>query len=141
VFNYFNKYKRCDYLTLDEPEARLGTFERFGDISQLAKKIVKKIRSKTVSITYGANGTRAFNSRSISKSTRYVPAFTKKAVDTLGAGDAFFAISSLFFSQNRDPEKIAFVGNIAGALKIQYLAHEKYITKENFYSFLKSVLA
>ncbi len=140
-FNYFNKYKRCDYLTLDEPEARLGTFERFGDISQLAKKIVKKIRSKTVSITYGANGTRAFNSRSISKSTRYVPAFTKKAVDTLGAGDAFFAISSLFFSQNKDPEKIAFVGNIAGALKIQYLAHEKYITKENFYSFLKSILA
>ena len=137
-FNYFNKYKKCDYLTLDEPEARLGTSDRFGNIDQLALKILKKIKVKTVSITYGANGTRSFNSK---KSIKYVPALTNKTVDTLGAGDAFFAISSLFFSQNKDPEKIAFIGNVAGALKVQYLAHEKHITKKSFYSFLKSILA
>lgn len=137
-FNYFNKYKKCDYLTLDEPEARLGTSDRFGNIDQLALNILKKIKVKTVSITYGANGTRSFNSK---KSIKYVPALTNKTVDTLGAGDAFFAISSLFFSQNKDPEKIAFIGNVAGALKVQYLAHEKHITKKSFYSFLKSILA
>ncbi|AAZ21360.1 PfkB family carbohydrate kinase [Candidatus Pelagibacter communis] len=137
-FNYFNKYNKCDYLTLDEPEARLGTFERFGDTNKIAKKILKEVKTNIVSITYGANGTRSFNSKRLIK---YVPAFTNKAIDTLGAGDAFFAISSLFFSENKDPEKIAFVGNVAGALKVQYLAHQKHITKKSFYSFLKSILA
>jgi rfaE bifunctional protein nucleotidyltransferase chain/domain len=140
-FNYFSKYNKCDYLTLDEPEARFGTFERFGNINQLARKVIKKIKTKTVSITYGANGTRSFNSKSLKKTVKFVPALTDNAIDTLGAGDAFFAISSLFFLENKDPEKIAFIGNTAGALKVQYLAHKNHITKESFYSFLKSILA
>ena len=42
-FNFFNKYKKCNYLTMDEPEARVAVKERFGDIKLLKRKILNEI--------------------------------------------------------------------------------------------------
>ena len=66
---------------------------------------------------------------------------SKNVVDTLGAGDAFFAISSIYSLIDKDPRNIIFVGNLSGALKIQYLGHEKTIDRDSFFSYLKSFLS
>ena len=59
----------------------------------------------------------------------------------MGAGDAFFAISSIFITEDNNPENIGFIGNLVGALKIQYLGHEKYIDRQSLLGYLKSFLA
>ena len=64
----------------------------------------------------------------------------KRPVDTLGAGDAFFSISSLFSAVSSEPEIILLTGNIAGSIKIQNLGHRKYITREEFVNISKSIL-
>ena len=78
-------------------------------------------------------------------STKYnifhAPALTKKFIDTLGAGDAYFAISSLFVINKEDPDLILLSGNMAGSLKISYLGHEKYLNKDRFYSYFKSLIS
>ncbi len=136
-FSFFNKYKKCDYLTMDEPEARMATGERFGKIEILIKKILKEIKAKNVAITYGPNGTKI-----VSKGKIYnVPALSSNPVDTLGAGDAFFAISSIYTLIDKEPENIAFIGNLGGSLKIQYLGHEKYLEPDSFFPYLKSLLS
>ena len=136
-YNFFDKYKKCYYLSLDEPEVRFGIRDRESESKVLFQKILNKTKSKIISITYGSNGTKVFSQNRIAN----LPAFSKNVVDTMGAGDAFFAISSIFITEDNNPENIGFIGNLVGALKIQYLGHEKYIDRQSLLGYLKSFLA
>ena len=136
-FNFFNKYKKCNYLTMDEPEARVAVKERFGDIKILKRKILSEINAQAVAITYGKNGTILFSKNK----TTSVPALSTNVVDTLGAGDAFFAISSIYYLVDKDINNVAFIGNVSGSLKIQYLGHEKQINSDIFFPYIKSLLS
>ena len=94
-------------------------------------------KSQIISITYGANGTKVYGQNKLVS----IPALSNNVVDSLGAGDAYFAISSLYSCVDKDPENIGFIGNLVGALKIQYLAHEKYIDRQSLLGYIKSFLA
>ena len=67
-----------------------------------------KKKSKIISITYGSNGNKVFSQNRIAN----LPAFSKNVVDTMGAVDAFFAISSIFITEDNNPENIGFIGNL-----------------------------
>jgi cytidyltransferase-like protein len=136
-YNYFNKYSKCKYLSIDEPEARLGTKSRFSSSQELFKKIKNLTNYQLCSVTHGGQGTKICTNGKFFNA----PALTNKFVDTVGAGDAYFAISSIFAIVEKDPELIALFGNIAGAMKIQYLGHEKNIEKQQFLVYLKSLLS
>lgn len=140
-YNFFYKYKKVNYLTLDEPEARLAVGDRFCKIEELAKKILKKINATFVSVTYGQNGTYVVSNQKKNIEIIYMPAFTNQAIDTMGAGDAYFAISSISAYLTKKVDLIGYCGNIAGALKIQYLGHEKFIMKNKFFAFSKTILS
>ena len=47
-----------------------------------------------------------------------MPAITKTIVDTMGAGDAFFSISSPILYLTKSIELASFVGNTAGAIQV-----------------------
>ena len=51
------------------------------------------------------------------KKILFAPALTKKPIDTLGAGDAFFVISAMLSIYSKKPEEIGFLGNVAGLLQ------------------------
>ena len=130
-------YKKANYVTLDEPEARLALQDKTSKNDILFKKLKKLVRFNLFSITFGKNGTSIYDNKKID----YAPALTNKTVDTLGAGDAYFAISSLFSIVEKKNKIIAFVGNIAGSMKTQYIGHSEYIQKKNFLSYLKTLLS
>jgi cytidyltransferase-like protein len=134
-FNYITKYKKANYVSIDEPEARLALQVKRGDIKKLFLKLKLRMKFKICSITLGKKGTCIYNN----KSTVSVPALTSTFVDTLGAGDAYFAVSSIFSKFIKKLEKIGLIGNIAGALKIQYLGHRNYISKQKFLGYLKTL--
>ena len=136
-FNFFDKYKKCYYLSLDEPEVRYALKDRDNNIKILVKKMLKKTKAQIIAVTYGANGTKMFSNNKIAS----LPAFSKNVVDTLGAGDAFFAISSIYSMCDNNSKNIGFVGNLAGAMKIQYLGHERHIERDDLIGYMKSFLA
>ena len=70
----------------------------------------------------------------------HIDAFSDKAIDTIGAGDAVFAFTSLMSKINSKINQNAFVSNLAGALKIQILGHEDHIKKINFMKSLDYLL-
>ena len=76
------------------PEARLAVSDKSCDSYELCKKLSKQIEFDVCSITYGKNGTKVFKNKNMA----IVPALIKNPIDTLGAGDAYFAISSIFSS-------------------------------------------
>ena len=75
------------------------------------------------------------------KNTIFAPVFSDNAVDTVGAGDAYFAITSIFIKHIKSMNIIGFVGNVAGAIQIGYLGHQKYVKKKEFLGYAKSLLS
>ena len=140
-FNLVNKYKKANYVVLDEPETRLALQKKFEDAKTLFLEMKKILKFKIFCISFGSSGAKHFDNKKIF----FSPALTNKTLDTMGAGDAFFAISSLF-SLVRDKNKtkselILFTGNIAGAMKTQYLGHSNNIKKLPFLNYAKSLLS
>ena len=43
-----------------------------------------------------------------------IPALTGEAIDTIGAGDAFFALAAPLLAAGSDPFLAAFIGNAVG---------------------------
>lgn len=138
-YNFITKYKIADYITIDEPEARLSSQKRFAKIYEVIDVLKKQIKFKTCSVTMGEKGSLVFKSKS--KSIFEFPALTNITEDTVGAGDAYFALSSLFAFVEKKLETIAFVGNVAGGIKVSYLGHSKYIKKNAVIGFIKSLFA
>ena len=52
-YNLITKYPRIDYLCVDEPEFRLATTDRFGEIEDLLITTVKKLNIKKLSQAMG----------------------------------------------------------------------------------------
>jgi len=138
-YNFISKYKFADHVTIDEPEARLSTQKRFAHIAEVISVLKKQITFKTCSITRGDEGSVIFEHKA--KKYFNCPVLSEKVEDTLGAGDSYFALSSLFAKIKADLELVGLIGNVSGALKISYLGHRKYIKKSNVLSFIKSLMA
>ena len=136
-FNYINKYQKANYITMDEPEARLALQDKHSKSSILFWKLKKNIKFDLCAITFGSHGTRIFDNKNV----HFAPALSKNVVDSLGAGDAFFSISSIFSKNVKDNILISLIGNVAGSIQTGYLGHRSYITKNDFLSFLRSLLS
>ena len=86
-------------------------------------------------ITLGKKG--VFYLKMVKKSE--LPAFTNKVVDTVGAGDAF-SVTSPFAYVGADNDDLCLLGNIAGALKVEILGHQKFIEEDKFIKYLETLL-
>ena len=77
---------------------------------------------------------------SFDNNTKIIKSFEVDVVDTIGAGDAFFVISSLFAFLRSSLIDIGFVGNVSGALKVNILGHSSNIKKSQFLKFIEAVI-
>lgn len=130
--NTINKYSKWDYISIDEHELRLATSNQFDDVS---KMIIDRFNKGIVTITRGPYGCIVFNNGII----KSIPIISEGVVDTIGAGDALFAISSLFAYQNAAPEIIGFMGNIAGNIACNYPGNKYHVTKEKVMDYIKNI--
>jgi sugar/nucleoside kinase (ribokinase family) len=68
------------------------------------------------------------------------PIFSSKVVDTIGAGDAFFAFTSSCFGKGMPLDIISFIGNAVGALAVQITGNKKPIEKYELLEFIHALL-
>ncbi len=137
-FNLITKYKKADYICIDEPELRLATSNNKDNIANVVTKdLIKKINCKNVTITRGQNGCFSY----INNKKLFVPAvISDKVIDTIGAGDVFLVISSLLHKVKSDQLTTTLISNIAGALKVDILGHSKSISNTHFHNVLQHLL-
>lgn len=131
-FNLATKYSqlRPDYLVVDEPEARLATQNRFGPIESSLEKLREDVAGKVV-ITLGKAGAVGIDSTGIHSGK----AFVDRVVDTIGAGDAFFAVTALI-AEEADMPTLLRIGNAAGAFKTGIVGHRGRVTKDGLFKTL-----
>ena len=134
--NLITKYRRADTFTLDERELRLAMGTRTQIVEPLLKKIMKHFNSYMGWLTLGSHGAIGINNNKVYP----IPALTLTVQDTVGAGDAFFALSSLSASIKAPIEIGTFLGSIAGALAANIMGNSKSISKVDVLKFASTML-
>jgi len=126
-FNLITKYMRADYVVLDELEARLAAHEQEAPIED----VILKLGYRKIIVTCGKNGAIGYDG-----SFERAPALTQSVVDTLGAGDAFLSVTSLFACVGTSMKDLIRIGNAAGAVKVGIVGHRDSIHPEDLKRFL-----
>jgi len=137
-FNCYYKHKKFDYLSIDERECRIGMHDRFSPIDNLSRKLYDKLKIP-MSITLGAKGSVFFDKDG---RQNICPSLFNYVVDTTGAGDAYFLLTSLLQKQNiEDPLVIPFLGNVYAGIKTGIIGNSSSVSKIDFIRTLKSILS
>ncbi|MGD2169790.1 MAG: PfkB family carbohydrate kinase [Chlamydiota bacterium] len=136
-FNVITHYKRANYISLNEPEARLAVHDRRRPIEVIAKSLLEKMNCETLSLTRGVEGVFCYNEKvGICK----IPALNTNTIDRVGAGDSYFALSSLCAVKNYPLSITALVGSIAAALDVQIVGNKEPVKKASLMKFLIRLL-
>ena len=131
-FNLITKYQRADYIVIDELEARLAAGDRDGHIEDVMQKLAHG-RCERFVVTRGTHGAYGYDNGKFYRQ----PAFTDRVVDTMGAGDAFFAVTAPM-AKNGEMGDLLLIGCAAGALKCGIVGHREAVTKEALIGYLKA---
>lgn len=137
-YNLITKYQKVDLVCVDAPEAQLAVGDRFSEIEVvISEKLSKRIDCEKFIITHGSQGCVAFEN---STGAIRIPAFTRTVVDTVGAGDAFLAVSAPLAAAGAPIELVGFVGNAAGAIKVSFVGHRRSIEKIPLMRYITTLL-
>ncbi len=133
--NIITKYTRADFFTLDQQEQQLAfpvyaMNEKNGLIS-----VANHLKGNGW-LTRGARGAYGIYNGNIQE----CPAFTLSVKDTIGAGDAFFAIAGIFAAVGVPLEVGTFMGNIGGALGANIIGNREAVEKINVLKYANTLL-
>jgi rfaE bifunctional protein nucleotidyltransferase chain/domain len=137
-YNLITKYPRADYVCIDAPEARLAVSDRLSSIGDIAHTLLEgHIDCPKIIITHGKHGCVSCERGGLVHS---IPAVARKVVDTVGAGDAFLAITAPLVAAGGNMDRIGFIGNVVGALKVEIVGHRRSIDKPSLVKSLTGLL-
>jgi len=123
-FNPVTKYKRADYVCIDEPELKLAARSPYGDIPSIVNKIHQELHTPHFMVSLGPEGTLFFSRDGRSYKT---PVLSSRVVDRTGAGDALYAVTSPCVYQGCPPDILGLIANCAGAIAIEIVCNREFV--------------
>lgn len=136
-FNAVTRYARADYVCLDEAEMRLASRNKYEELHFLTTRFQREHSYPLVMVTRGQQGSLAVSGDSLITET---PAVALRVVDRVGAGDAFFAITSACQYAKCPPDILGLIGNCVGALKVETVCNRSPIDPVALKKFLLHLL-
>jgi rfaE bifunctional protein nucleotidyltransferase chain/domain len=138
-FNLATRYPKVDFLCIDAPEARLAVSDKYADMSTLVADLLpQKIDGSYFMVTHGHHGCVTYKREN--RAVHKIPAITDQVVDTVGAGDAFFAVAAPLVRASGSVELAGFLGNVAGAIQVGIVGHRKAVDKTTLIKFVTAIL-
>ena len=136
-FNPITKYSRADSFCVDQTELRVAFRDRSSSEQELLTRLRDHLGADFGWLTLGSSGSLAV---SPSGELERAPALTLHVRDTIGAGDAFFAIASLCARLGQPVDVGSFLANVAGALAVNVPGNKKPLDRLEFLKFAASML-
>ena len=136
-FNLITKFLHADYVCIDEPEIRLACHDRFSNTEKLILNISKKLNCERIIITRGHKGSLAYSKK---EGFTGIPVFSKEVVDRIGAGDAYFSVTSPCAFKNTPMEAVGFIGNAVGAMKVLIVGNRSSVEPVSLFKYITSIL-
>ena len=111
------KYKKTDFILINESELRHELRDKESNLDQLVKKLLKIIKTKKLIITRGKEGAYLYDV--IKNEKFHCPAFANLIVDKVGAGDAMFGISAACLYTKIPNDLSLFFGSLIAANNVE----------------------
>ncbi len=137
-YNVYSKHKRFDYLCIDEREFRLAHHDRFTPVMDLMRTVINTQIRRPVSVTLGTRGSLYFDDE---QNEHRCPVFANNLVDSTGAGDAYFTVSSLVAHIGANPMLVPFLGNCYAGIKTAIMGNKRAVSQLELVSLVKSLFA
>ncbi|MFH0947965.1 MAG: D-glycero-beta-D-manno-heptose-7-phosphate kinase [Elusimicrobiota bacterium] len=127
---HFSRYKFVDCLTPNIYEAMDGMgvskLKDENDLKNLGKKILEKLKCRSVIITRGENGMTLFEKEKIT----HIPTTAKEVFDVTGAGDTVIAVLTLALSCGASLIEASQIANYAAGIVVGKLGTATVSSKE-----------
>ncbi len=137
-YNLITKYNNSHYVCLDEGEVRLAAQQKYQDIETVAKEIRQALNANYFMVTLGKKGSIGVNHEN---ELNHTPIFSTKVLDTIGAGDAYFAYTAPCFAKGMPLDLVSFIGNATGAIAVQIMGNKKSVEKHEVLGFIRGLLS
>jgi rfaE bifunctional protein nucleotidyltransferase chain/domain len=138
-FNLITKYARADYICLDVPEARMAVQDKASAVETVCGELLpSQIDCPNIIVTHGKQG--CFAHKRGYNGVFHIPALTQQVVDTVGAGDAFLAVTAPMIAVGGEIDLVGFIGNIAGAVKVGIVGHRNFVEKSVMQKYAATLL-
>ena len=136
-FNPITRYRRADTFSLDQLELHLAYRDRGGAEPALLARLRNELGAKAAWLTLGSSGALGVTADGVEP---LAPALTLHVRDTIGAGDAFFALASLCARMDEPVEVGTFLGAIAGALAANVTGNVEAVKRGDLLKFSSMIL-
>jgi len=136
-FNLITKYPRADYVCIDETEIRLAAHDSSGEVENLLVDITRKLECHRAVVTRGHLGSLVYANGGGFISA---PVFSREAVDRVGAGDAYFSITSPCLAAGFPIDVVGFIGNAVGALAIRIVGNRSSVEPVSLFKYVTALL-
>lgn len=133
--NLPTKYHHADYYSLNRLEAELCLRERHVPLPELLTRVAALLEAEALSVTDGDQGLMVKRGRT----SFALPPLSTTVVDTVGCGDAFFALSSVAACLRRPPALVALAGSIGAAAVAQRRGNAAPVSEQEFLTIAKIV--
>jgi sugar/nucleoside kinase (ribokinase family) len=135
-YNLPTKYHGADYYSLNRTEGELCLRERRLPLSELVARISRLLEADLLSVTDGDNGVMVKKGSDVVS----LPTLSTTVVDTIGCGDAYFALSSLASALGLPARLIALAGSIGAAGVAQRRGNADPVSEQEFMTIGKIVI-
>jgi cytidyltransferase-like protein len=135
-YNLPTKYTGADYYSLNRTEAELCLRERQLPLPEVVDRMADLLSARSLSVTDGENGAMVKKN-----GDRFLlPTLSTSVIDTIGCGDAYFALSSLAASLGCPARVVALAGSIGAAAVAQRRGNESPTSEQEFLTIGKIVI-
>lgn len=134
--NLITKYEKADSFVVDERELRLAFGQAVTKAESLLQTLARDMGTSYSWVTIGAQGAVGDDRRE----QFLMPAVTLHVKDTVGAGDAFYALAAMCARKEVPVDIATLISNTAGAIKTNVVGNARPVEKIELLKFLNTIL-
>ena len=127
-YTNLNKYRNISTLVINAAELRQEFKDNETPLSELANKLKKNMKIKSLVVTMGKDGALYTDD----KKSFICPPFAKRVVDKIGSGDSMLAILAICNYIKLDPEVSMYISSLAAADSVETISNSSTITIQKF---------
>ncbi len=136
-FHTISKYRKADYISIQEKEIRVDRRDARGNLKSIVKSLSKDLRCPSVMVTQGNKGTLLYHQHDGFFET---PSLAVKVVDRIGAGDALFALTAPCVAMGVPSDVVGLIGNLAGAQAVMTVGNRASLDRVQLQRSVESLL-
>ncbi len=122
-------YKNANLVIINENELRYEMRSKTEKIEKLLKSLSYDLNLDYVVVTKGRSGAIMFSKKN--NNFYYAPAFAKKTIDKVGAGDAMLSVMGICLFNKIDCQLSLLISSLAAAQAVEIMGNKKSIQKDN----------